>query len=296
MKKSKLISLSSILVLLIVMIVGTSCTAVESENASTGTESPSDEGVGQLEVVFMDVGQADSILIDLPDARKILIDGGNRADGERVVEGLKEAGVTELDLVVATHPHEDHIGGLPDVLRAFEADRIIMPDRMAETRIFEELLTTIDEKGMTVDVPKAGEWLIKETDVSLQVVSPDGTDHDETNDHSIVLHLVYKDRSFLFTGDAESEAERRILENGFEIKSDVLKIGHHGSRSSTSAHFLRSVNPSVAIISCGLDNDYGHPHDVTMKKLQKLRVYRTDSNGEIRVRTDGSTLTVNTDK
>lgn len=285
-KKSSLILLGSIFLMVLIFLLG--CSA---DNTKTST-SPSD----LLEVHFLDVGQGDSILIQTPGRKEnILIDGGPREAGPAVVKYLKEHGVEKINLLIATHPHEDHIGGLVEVLKDFPVERIIDSGKKHTSSTYRNYIKLIAQKQIPIS-QGLGERIVFSPNIELHILGPKKQNYEDLNNFSVVSRLVYGKVAFLFTGDMEKEGERDLA--GEDLKADVLKVGHHGSRSSTSAHFLRQVQPKIAIISLGAHNDYGHPHDITLKKLakEKIDVYRTDLNGNVTVTTDGSQLNVEKDK
>lgn len=242
-----------------------------------------------MEIHFIDVGQGDSSLIKLDDGRNILIDGGSRSQSDKLVAYLRDKGVERVDYLIATHPHEDHIGGLPTVIENFDIGKVYMPDVTHNTRIFETLLKTIESKGLQVDVAKGYEKLISEDRLSFEILGPNSDSYGNLNDYSVVNRITYGDVSALFTGDMESASEYEVLELGYEIESDILKVSHHGSSSSTVEEFLDGVAPRYAIISAGVDNSYGHPHRETLQKLKArdVGILRTDLDGDIMVTTDG---------
>ena len=245
---------------------------------------------GTLEVHFLDVGQADSILITQGNSA-MLIDGGNNADADVVTKYLKNQGVTKLDYVIGTHPHEDHIGGLDAVIKSFDIGSVIMPKAQSNTKTFEDLLRAIQEKNLKITTPVPGNEY-NFGDAKFVIVAPNSITYDETNDYSVVIKLTYGNNSFLLTGDAEAISENEILSKGYNIKADVLKVGHHGSTSSTTKLFLRDVSPKYAIISVGQDNSYGHPKQeiLNLLKNESVTTYRTDELGTIIALTDGKTI------
>jgi competence protein ComEC len=247
----------------------------------------------RMRVHFLDVGQGDCELIQLPSGKNLLIDASTREQAGTVIAYLHSLGINRLDIVIATHPHEDHIGGLDNVINTFEIGQVIMPKKAANTQTYKDLITAIAAKGLKITVAKAGLKLDLGQGVDAELVAPISTSYDEVNNYSAVVRLVYGKNSFLFTGDAQTESEKQMLSSGYTLSADVLKVGHHGSYTSTSAAFLAKVKPTYAVISCGKGNDYGHPHQETLKKLANagIKLYRTDINGTIIVESDGTNIT-----
>lgn len=244
-----------------------------------------------LLVYFIDVGQADSILIRNGDYT-MLIDAGNNADGIKLVNYINSLGIDKFDYVVATHAHEDHIGGMDDIINNFKIDKFYMPDVIATTKTFEDMLDALSSNNLKYNTPIIDEQL-KLGNAILNVLYV-GNSSKDLNDSSIVLRLTFGNNTFLFMADATSEIERQLLDKN--ISSDVLKVGHHGSKYSTSKAFLDKVNPKYAVISVGLNNLYDHPNKVTLDKLEKrnVKLYRTDENGTIIFNSDGNKINVNT--
>ena len=249
-----------------------------------------------LVVRFVDVGQGDCEIVQFPDGRNIIIDGGTNETSSELVNAIKSYGIKRFDYVVATHPHEDHIGGLDDVIKSFEIGNVYLPDTSSSSMSFKNLVESISQSGAKVNRAYAGVTMIDETDIRAEFLAPVNNYYEDENNYSSVLKLTYKGFSFLFTGDAETISEYDMIENGAYLKSDVLKVGHHGSTTSTSNQFLRAVNPAVAVISVGHDNSYGHPHREILERLSDLKLYRTDLNGTVTVFCDGESLSVSTEK
>lgn len=297
--------LTLFLVLLLVFLAG--CQLAGSGGKSATTAGVMEQGArpDRLLVHVLDVGQADSILVQLPGGQNMLIDAGNNDDGPFVVDYLRRAGVQSIDYLIGTHPHEDHIGGLDTVLKKFPVKHIYMPEIAYDTKSYHDVLRTVQQCGLTVTNPAAGQVLLREKagnqELKVEILWPDARKvlfYDEVNDHSIVTRVSYGRNSFLFTGDAGRQVEKELMDSKAPLKADVLKVGHHGSNSATSNAFLRAVQPAIAVICVGQGNDYGHPHRETMQRLikNKIRVYRTDQDGTIVFTSDGKTIDVQTEK
>ena len=278
---------SEVLLLLIVLLI----VAIKFYNAQPDKNAVNIDISGDLRVHFIDVGQADSTLIELPDGKNMLIDAGNNDDGNFVVDYIENLGISKLDFVVGTHPHEDHIGGLDDVINAFDVGSVYMPKVQTNTKTFHDVLQAVKNNGLSVKTAKAGVVLAQNEDYSLYMLAPVSAEYEEINNYSAVIRLEYKDTAFLFTGDAEEVSESEILEN---VQADVLKVGHHGSSSSTTPEFLLRVNPVYAYIPCGKDNSYGHPHRETLKHLNEsgVEIYRADTDGTVIFVSDGNRIGV----
>lgn len=245
-----------------------------------------------LIVSYLDVGQADSILIE-NNNEYMLIDAGNNNDGELLVKYFKEKEINEFKYVVGTHPHEDHIGGMDDIINNFDVGTIYIPDAITTTKTFLDVLDAIDNKDKTYKVPKINEtFMLGE---ALITVLYTGNDVRDLNNTSIVLRLDFGNTSYLFTGDATDKSEEILLNNNANIDVDVLKVGHHGSKYSTTNNFLNKVSPKYAIISVGKDNNYNHPEDIILKRLNdtNIEVHRTDLEGTIIVSSDGKNIKIN---
>lgn len=247
----------------------------------------------ELTVHFLDVGQGDSIFIELPNDETMLIDSGENYHGEGIINYIQNSGYSKIDYLVATHPHSDHIGSMSYIVRHFDIGSMYMPKVSANTKTYENLLDSVLDKGLKVKNGKSGVNIVQTEDFSADIIAPVTIDENELNNSSIMIKLVYDNVSFLFTGDAEKEEISTLTS---DITADVLKVGHHGSRTSTTDDFLEAVSPQIAVISCGEDNDYGHPHDSTLSLLENFgcEVYRTDEDKTVIVGTDGETIKVKT--
>lgn len=245
--------------------------------------------IKELKVHFIDVGQGDSILIQTPAGQNMLIDAGSNSKGNAVKEYLKEQGVSKIDVLVGTHPHEDHIGGLDVIIDNFDIDSIYMPKINHTTKTYEDVLLAVKRKGLKIKSAKTG-MIIPLEGVDAQILAPEeNLQSSNLNDYSIVIKLTYGNTSFLFQGDAEELTEKAILNAMLPIKADVIKIGHHGSLTSSLSEYIKAVNPSRAIIMVGKNNQYGHPSKEVLNRLldNKIKVYRTDIDGTIIIKSDG---------
>lgn len=262
---------------------------VSKEPSSSSTEAPHAEKSGKLIVHFIDVGQGDSELLQLPNGQNMLIDAGTNQTGANVVSYLKNTGIKKVDYLVGTHPHEDHVGGMDNIIQNFAIGSIYMPKVTSNTKTFEDVLRAVQAKSLKITSARAGMTILDQNGLQIRLLAPCGTGYEELNNYSAVIKVQYNDISFLFTGDAEEQSENEMLSSGVNLKADVLKVGHHGSYSATSAAFLKAVAPKYAVISVGDGNDYGHPHQITLDRLAAagVDVYRTDKNGTIVMTTDG---------
>ena len=243
-----------------------------------------------FEIHFIDVGQADAALV-LCDGKAMLIDGGNVEDSSLLYTYLKNNNISHLDYVIGTHAHEDHIGGLAGALNYATVDVAYCPATSYDSKAFGNFVKTLDKHGVSITVPTTGDsFNLGSATCSILAVN---TDSSNPNNTSIVLRIVYGDPSFLFTGDAEREVEQAILNRGTNINSTVLKVGHHGSETSTSYVWLREIMPQYAVISVGTDNSYGHPTEDVLSRLRdaEVKTFRTDLQGDIICVSDGTTVT-----
>lgn len=248
----------------------------------------------RLEVTFIDVGQADSILLE-NEGHYMLVDAGNNEDGPKLVNYFKNQNIHQFDYVIGTHPHEDHIGGLDNIIEGFDINTFYMPDVITTTKTFEDVLDSLAGKNMTLSIPKTNATF-KLGDATVKVLYVGTEDESDLNDTSIVLKVTYQNVSFLLTGDASTKVEEKL--NPADLESTVLKVGHHGSSTATNEKFLNTVNPKYAIISVGENNQYEHPHTTVLNTLaaHNITTYRTDQDGTIKVITDGTNIEINTSK
>lgn len=249
---------------------------------------------GELKVHFINVGQADSILVQ-QGSQAMLVDAGNNPDGNTVKDYLTNQGVKSLDFLIGTHPHEDHIGGLDYVINSFKVGKIFMPKTTSSTKTFEDVVTAAKGKELSFTAPTPGESF-KVGDATCTILAPNGSGYEDPNNYSIVLKVNFGSTSFLLSGDAENISEDEMISKGIDLSSTVLKVGHHGSDSSTTSNYLTKVSPKYAVISVGKDNSYGHPKQSVMDRLKSkgIEVYRTDENGTVVATSNGTTVTFNT--
>jgi competence protein ComEC len=226
---------------------------------------------------FIDVGQGDCILIQVNN-KNLLIDSGTSDSKRKVIRYLKNNNITKLDYVVATHPHDDHIGGMSSIIKAFDVDEFYAPKVTSSTESFEDIIRALKNKNLKIKVAKPNITLDLGPNTSCIMLSPNKTNYKDTNNYSCAIKVSYKKSNYLFTGDIENLSEQELLNKGYDLKAQVLKVAHHGSNSSTSEEFLNKVSPKIAVISCGFNNSYGHPTKETLDKLKKSNctIYRTD--------------------
>lgn len=248
------------------------------------------ELLDKIEVHYIDVGQGDSILIKQGN-NSMLIDAGENHYGEAVVDYIRGNEIDTLDYVIGTHPHSDHIGGLDDVINSFNIGKIIMPKVTHTTKTFEDVIMAIKNKEMKITTPIVGD-VYKLGDAKFTILGPNKDNYNNLNDYSVLIKLEYGNNHFVFTGDAEMEAETEVTENGLDIKADVLKVSHHGSNTSTTEIFLNKVDPDFAVITVGAENRYGHPDNEVLNRLEErnIKIYRSDDHGNILAIGDGKNI------
>lgn len=251
-------------------------------------------------VYFLDVGQGDSELIVSGDTA-VLIDAGEAEYGKTVVKNIKALGIKKLDYIIATHPHADHIGGLAEVIESFEVGKVIAPRVSDEltptTSVYENFLEAVKSKGMKLTAARAGNTYSLDG-AELEILAPISDNYDDLNDFSVVCRVTKGNISFMFTGDASKASEADMTASGEDLYADVFKVGHHGSKTASTSAFLAEVTPSVCVISCGSGNDYGHPTQAALSRLEEhtKNICRTDLNGTVSIFTEGEKLYIKTEK
>ena len=284
------------ILIVLLFIIGVSGCANVDLNGFTSSEEDKTFVASENKLIahFIDVGQGDSSFIELPNGDTMLIDAGTASYGDDIIEYIESLGYQDIDYVVATHPHADHIGGMAEVIDAFDIETVYMPRAVSTSKTYENLLETIQDKGLSIKTGRVGVEVLNTDDLDIVMVAPNSEEYSNLNDYSIVLKITYGDTSFLYTGDAEDSLE----EITGDIDSDVLKVGHHGSDTSTTREFLAKVNPSYAVISVGEGNSYGHPALSTIELLEGYtsNIYRTDLNGTVVISSDGVNINVDTER
>ncbi len=244
----------------------------------------------EMKVHFIDVGQGDAILIQVND-KNLLIDSGPKAEKKKLVDYLDSLYISEFDYVIATHPHEDHIGNMSYIINNYKIINFYSPKAQNNTSAFESMAESLARKNIKIKILKTNNTSINLGENTLvEVLSPNLDSYDNLNNYSPVIKISYGNTSFLFTGDAEESIEKELISKSFNLKSDLLKIGHHGSSTSTSKIFLEKVNPKFTVISVGKDNTYGHPTKETLEKIKNTKVFRTDLDSSIVIISDGESL------
>ena len=248
-----------------------------------------------LKVHYLDVGQGDSIFVELPNNETMLIDAAESYQSENIINYLKNLNYQKIDYVIGTHPHTDHIGGLKDIINTFEIGKIYMPKVVSTTKTYESLLMAIKNKNLKINTAKAGTSIIDTDALKINILAPNNSTYTELNNYSVVTKITYGTTKFLFMGDAEKLSENEIKEN---VTADVIKIGHHGSNTSSSIDFIKKVNAKYGIISVGLNNKYNLPKEETITNWENsgTKIYLTSTNGTIRASSDGTNIKIESEK
>ena len=287
MKKIRIV----LLIILCLLVVGCANPFVENDDKTSISTFSGDT----LRVNYIDVGQGDSIFIQLPNKETMLIDAGEAYEVDNVINYLNNLGIKKIDYAVGTHPHTDHIGGLEEVINTFDIGSIYMPRASSTSKTYEDLLTTISNKGLKIKTAKSGVVVLDDDNLKLEFIAPNSDSYSELNNYSAVLKLTYLDNTFLFMGDAETLSENEITSN---VDADVIKVGHHGSDSSSGIEFVKKVSPEYAIIMVGEGNSYNHPYQSIIDRYESVgaKVLRTDLDGNIVCDSDGVDVTCKGDK
>lgn len=252
----------------------------------------------EVQVRFLDVGQGDCTLV-CSDGKYMLIDTGDRDGDNTVINYLENMGVTELEYLIITHPHSDHMGEAAEIVESFDIGKVIMPqvpdDMVPTSAVYENLLDAMDDKGKKFTAGKDSEYALGEC--GIQIYAPH-EEYSDLNNYSLIVKLTHGENSFLVTGDCEVQEEKELLERGCDLSADVLKAAHHGSDTSSSSEWLQAVLPEYTIISCGANNKYGHPHDDTVSRIGKYseNVYITAEDGTVIFDSDGKGISVRQEK
>lgn len=248
-----------------------------------------------LKVHYLDVGQGDSIFIELPNNETMLIDAAESYQSENIINYLKNLNYQKIDYVIGTHPHTDHIGGLKDIINTFEIGKIYMPKVVSTTKTYESLLMAIKDKNLKINTAKAGTSIIDTDALKINILAPNNSTYTELNNYSVVTKITYGTTKFLFMGDAEKLSENEIKE---DVTADVIKIGHHGSNTSSSIDFIKKVNAKYGIISVGLNNKYNLPKEETITNWENsgTKIYLTSTNGNITAISDGTNIKIESEK
>ena len=253
---------------------------------------------GNIEISYLDVGQGDAAYIRVNDM-DILIDAGPRSDSDKLMKQLEDKNIDDFEIVIATHPHEDHIGGMTKVFEKYDVKSFYMPKVTNTTKTFENMMKAVSNEGLKANVIKGGTSIDIGKGAEFKAYSPNKDEYDNLNDYSPIMKLTYGNKAFIFTGDAEKAAEAEVLKkHSNELKADVIKFGHHGSSTSSSKEFIDAISPKYGIISCGVDNSYGHPHRETLDIIKNMGIesYRTDKQGQITITSNGENINIKTQK
>lgn len=267
-----------------------------SQTADAGTAPSVSASNSKLKVHYLDVGQGDSEFLELPNGQTMLIDAGVSERGAGIVSYINGLGYSKIDYIICTHPHADHIGGMAEVVNSFAVGKIYMPRTSSSdtptTKVYKNLLSAIQNKGLSINTAKFGVTVVDTGSLSIKMIAPKGSNYGDLNQYSAVLMLQYGNNKFLFMGDAGNVSENEITA---DVKADVIKVGHHGSKTSTGASFIKKVSPKYAVIEVGKGNSYGHPTAQCLSRLQSVgaNVYRTDECGTIIFTSDGNVITIN---
>lgn len=276
-----------VIILLLLTLLLTSCVKEESKDHLNVSAA----GQANLEIHFIDVGQGDSSFIILPNGENILIDGGSRSQTEKLKSYLKDLNIKKIDYLIGTHPHEDHIGSLGNIIKSFDIGKVYLPEKTNNTEVFKNLLEEIQKKGLNINIGRSGLSLVESESFRVHLLGP-AKIYDDINNNSIVTKIEFGEFSTIITGDLEELGEKDLIALSGDLKADVLRLGHHGSDTSTSDDFLKEVRPKYGVISVGENNKYNHPNGEVLSRLKDYGIitYRTDKDGNIVLKTDGKDI------
>ncbi|WP_392486221.1 ComEC/Rec2 family competence protein [Haloimpatiens sp. FM7315] len=273
-----------------------SCTIKNNENQFPSKKHLVDTS-NKILVHYIDVGQGDCILIQVNN-KNFLIDSGTKDSHSKIINYIHNLNIKTIDYFLITHPHEDHIGSANYIIDKFEIGKFYSPKIIYNTNIYKKMINSLKAKNYKIHIAKEGVTLNLGSNVICEMLSPNKKIYEDMNNYSPIIKIAYKSNKFIFTGDAENLIEDTILKSNYDLSADVLKLGHHGSKSSTSLNFINNINPKIAIISCGKNNKYNHPHKETLKKINEIncKIYRTDVNGSVLIIGDGNTLEIQSER
>ena len=276
-------------------IIQTSFSFQNEEHLEQNWEGEQQKNNNFLKIHYVDVGQGDAIFIELPNQQNLLIDGAESKEKEKIIDYINRLNKQKIDYLIATHPHADHIGGLASIIEQFDIGKIYMPKAISTSKTYENLLKTIINADLKITTAKKDLIILNDENLKMQFLSPQESHYQELNNYSAVLKITYQKHNFLFMGDAEKLIEDEITE---DVNADIIKVGHHGSNTSSSLNFVNRVSPKYAIISVGSKNQYQHPHKEIIKRWQQVgaQVLQTDLHGTIIAQSDGFNLQIKTEK
>lgn len=282
----------------VILCLATFCSAgcsIAIQEQKPATTTNTEHITGEFVSHFLDVGQGDSEFLELPDGKTMLIDTGEYDQAQTVSDYIADLGYKKIDYLVATHPHSDHMGAMADIIKSFEIGEIYAPKVSHNTKTYENFLDAVASKGLQINAAVRGMTIYDTNNLKIEILSPyENTDYDDLNDWSVILRVTFGSNIFLYTGDASTS----VTQKADAGKIDVLKVGHHGSKTSTNNKLVKTLSPKWAVIEVGANNDYGHPHTSALKALQKhgVTIYRTDQNGTCTAISDGTNIMWKTSK
>lgn len=295
MKKYKKLTKNKFIYLLITLLALTIFNFIDNKD-NTSYAFNNDE---VLTAHFIDVNQGDANFIELPNNKTILIDSGEKEYGNKILEYINNLGYNKIDYVIGTHPHSDHIGGLIEIVKNIDIDNIYMPKAKSNSPTYITLLKEIKNKNYQIHQALNKTTILEDNNLKISILSPDNKEYKNLNNYSVVLKITYKNISFLYMGDAEKEIEKELLKNNFNnLQADIIKIGHHGSNTSSTNEFINKVNAKYGVIEVGKNNIYDHPNNEIIKRWENhnTKIYRTDINGNIIIKTDGNNIIIDKEK